>query len=202
MKGRCSTIPPEASKVGFFSCHIKPRTFFLLFNFLLLHPRQVHLEARNLFPTEFVLVVLFGKGRLPRPWSPCAAERSRHRAAHLPICASPAPVKNTIKIKVTKMLLCCRKSRCFKAVGDKGALQGAGFPTLRAPVAGRRPAPGCAAAAANGWDRGKGEPWRWDAIAVLGESTSLDGKQSLPGDAERWPSWRGFCIGGHQGLPP
>lgn len=46
----------------------------------------------------------------------------------------PAPtqplLKNTLEIKVTKMLLCCRKSCCFKAVGDKAALQGAGFPAL------------------------------------------------------------------------
>lgn len=98
---------------GFFSSRIKPHTFLLLFNFLLLHPRQVHSEARNLFPIEFLLVVLFGKGRLPQPWSPCAAERSRHGAA---------PVKNTFKTEGIKMLLCCRKSCCFKAVSDKGAI--------------------------------------------------------------------------------
>lgn len=99
------------------------------------------------------------------------------------------------------MLLCCRKSCCFKAVGDKAALQGASFPTLRVLVAGRRPAPQCAVAAA-GWDSGKGEPWRWDAIAGLGASTSLQGKQSLPADAERWPSWHSFCTTRHCGLPP
>lgn len=60
----------KPATLGFFSCCIKLHTFFLLFNFLLLHPQQVHSEARNLFPIEFVLVVLFGKGQLPQPWSP------------------------------------------------------------------------------------------------------------------------------------
>lgn len=32
------------------------------------------------------------------------------------------------------MLLCCRKSCCSKAAGDKGALQGAGFTALQAPL--------------------------------------------------------------------
>lgn len=54
---------------------------------------------------------------------------------------------------------------------------------------------------AAGWDRGKGEPRRWDMIVVLGASTSLQGKQSLPGDSESWRSWCGFCIAGHRGLP-
>ena len=129
---RPSRQRPARSGCFFFSCHIKPRTFLLLFNFLLLHPRQVHSEARNLFPIEFTLVVLFGKGRLPRPWSPGAAERSRRGAARLPFCASPAPVKSTLEIKVTKMLLCCRKSCCFQAAGDKAASQGAGSPARRA----------------------------------------------------------------------
>lgn len=92
------------------------------------------------------------------------------------------------------MLFCCRKSCCSKAAGDKGALQGAGFSTLQAPVVGRQLSPWCAVAAAS-WDHEIGQSGSWDMTAELGGSTSLDGKQSLPDDAKGRPSWCGFCAG-------
>lgn len=94
------------------------------------------------------------------------------------------------------MLLCCRKSCCFKAVTDKRAIARCWLPNPESTGSGSPTSP------AVHWDCRKGESWHWDAMAALGASTSLDGKQCLPGDVERWPSWHGFCTSRYHRLSP
>lgn len=98
------------------------------------------------------------------------------------------------------MLLCCRKSCCSKAAGDKGALQGAGFTALQAPLVENNYPHSVLWQQLAGIMRG--QSGCRDMSAVLEGSTSLNGKQSLPGDAKGRPSWCGFCAAGHQGPPP